>query len=259
MKRYGQHFLEPVWADRLVAALRPQVEDRFVEIGPGTGALTLRLARHVAELTAVEIDPAMIAALRPRVPPNVTIVQADFLDFDLVEATARGPVRVAGNLPYNASSPILFKLLETHRRHGGLIDAALMVQREVAHRIEASPGTRDYGILAILVQVHADVQRVLTLPPGAFRPAPKVHSAVVHLAFRPPAVPLADDLMFEELVRSIFMQRRKMLVNALRPFAEVRGVDPSEALERAELDPQRRPETLTLGELARLSAWFVPS
>lgn len=258
-KRYGQHFLQAPWAERLVAAIQPQPIDRFLEVGPGPGALTLRLAPQVAELTAVEIDPEMVAALAPRLPSNVRLVEADFLQFDLAPLLESGALRVAGNLPYHVSSPILFKLLKAHKRSGRLSDATVMVQREVAERMEAPPGGRDYGVLAILMQVHADVRRVLTLPPGAFRPAPRVHSAVVHLAFRPPAVPLADDLIFEEMVRALFTQRRKMLLNALRPFAEIRGVAPAAALAAAEIDPRRRPETLHLAELARLSGEFVAS
>ena len=256
-KKFGQHFLEPAWADKLVEAIAPQPQDRFLEIGPGPGALTLRLAPLIHHLTAVEIDRDIVALLRPRLPPNVAIVEADFLDFDLLSFTRGGDVRVAGNLPYNASSPILFKLLAAHRAHGGLTDATVMLQREVTDRLQATPGTREYGVLAILTQLHADVHRVLTLPPGAFRPAPKVHSAVVRLLFRPPTVSFADYSGLEAMVRSMFMQRRKTLANALRPFAASRGWTPAAALAAAGVDPRRRPETLQLVELARLADVFV--
>jgi 16S rRNA (adenine1518-N6/adenine1519-N6)-dimethyltransferase len=261
-KRFGQHFLEPAWADKLVEAVAPSADDDFLEIGPGPGALTLRLAPRVRRLTAVELDRDMIAALHPRVPANVTLVTADFLEFDLASLVGRAPLRVVGNLPYNVSSPILFKLLrdagacppELQRRAtGGIRDATLMVQREVAERIEGSPGTGDYGVLAILVQRHAGVRRVLTLPPGAFRPVPKVHSAVIRLDFRPPEVPVRDEQVFEQMVRSIFTQRRKTLANALRPFAEIRGVEARTVLAAARIDGVRRPETLSIAELARLS------
>jgi 16S rRNA (adenine1518-N6/adenine1519-N6)-dimethyltransferase len=255
-KKFGQHFLEPAWAERLVQAIDPQPADRFLEIGPGPGALTIRLAPKVAHVTAVEIDPAMIAALAPRIPGNVTLVQADFLDFD-VRAAAAGPTRVAGNLPYNVSSPILFRLLAAFRAGAPLTDATLMLQQEVAERLQARPGTKDYGVLSILVQLHADVQRRLSLPPGAFRPAPKVHSAVVSLRFRPPAVHLADEPAFESMVRSMFTRRRKMLSNALAPFAEGRGADAAGVLEAAGVDPRRRAETLQLEELARLADAFA--
>jgi 16S rRNA (adenine1518-N6/adenine1519-N6)-dimethyltransferase len=255
-KKFGQHFLEPAWADRLTDVIAPRAADRFLEIGPGAGALTLRLAPRVDRLTAVEIDAAMVEALTPRLPRNATLVHADFLEFDLGAFTAAGAVRVAGNLPYNVSSPILFRLLAGHRSRGGLIDATIMLQREVAERILAQPGTRDYGVLSIFVQLHADVRRLLTLPPGAFRPAPRVQSAVLGLTFRAPAVALADEPLFEAMVRSMFTQRRKVLGNALASFAEGRGLAAREALDRAGVDPRRRPETLQLAELARLSEAF---
>ena len=258
-KKFGQHFLEPAWADRLVEAIAPRSGDRFLEIGPGRGALTSRLAPRVAALTAVEIDPQMVDALAHRVPSNVTIVGADILEFDISAAAGGSKVRVAGNLPYNISSPILFRLLAAHRACGCLVDATLMLQREVAQRIRASPGSRDYGVLSILVQLHADVRPLLNLPPGAFRPAPKVHSAVVALAFRGPAVALSDEALFEGMVRSMFTQRRKMLGNALSGFAEQLGWAASDALTRADIDPSRRPETLQLTELARLAEVFGSS
>jgi 16S rRNA (adenine1518-N6/adenine1519-N6)-dimethyltransferase len=258
-KRYGQHFLQPAWADRLTQAIAPRANQDFLEIGPGSGALTLRLAPRVGHLTAVEIDRELIAELTPLLPPNVTLIQQDFLDFDLAAVTGAGPVRIAGNLPYNVSSPILFKLLRTHRGGGRLIDATLMLQREVADRLQASPGSRDYGILAILTQLHADVRPLLTLPPGAFRPAPKVHSSVVGLTFRAPSVRLTDEPLFEAMVRSMFTQRRKMLGNALSRFGDERGLPSSTALSRAGIDPRRRPETLQLEELARLAETFVAS
>jgi 16S rRNA (adenine1518-N6/adenine1519-N6)-dimethyltransferase len=264
LKKYGQHFLEPQWADKLVAAIAPQPGDRFLEIGPGPGALTLRLAPRVAHLTAVEVDAGMLELLGPKLPANVTLVHGDFLDFDPASLDP-GPLRVAGNLPYNVSSPILFRLLDLHRsgaRATGLtglrlLDATVMVQREVAERIEAKPGGGDYGPLAILVQLHADVRRLLTLPSGAFRPAPKVRSAVVALRFRAPAVAVRDEAAFTAMVRSMFTQRRKTLSNALRRFAEARGAGAGPALAEAGIDPRRRPETLQLEELARLADFFA--
>ena len=257
-KHFGQHFLQPVWADRVVQAIDPRSTDRFLEIGPGPGVLTERLAPRVAHLIAVELDRDMVAALRPRLPSNVSLVEQDFLDFDLSQAGSQ-QLRVAGNLPYNVSSPILFKLLRARREGVALADATLMVQREVADRIEGSPGTKDYGTLAIFVQLRAIVRRVLTLPPGAFRPIPKVHSAVLRLDFREPEVTMKDEATFEHLVRSIFTQRRKTLLNALKPFAEERAISPRVAVAAAGVDGSRRPETLQLAELARLADVFVSS
>ena len=269
-KRFGQHFLEPAWADKLVAAIEPQAGDRFLEIGPGPGALTLRLAPRVAHLTAVEIDRDLAADLAPRLPANVDLVVADFLQMDLGPFAASGALRVAGNLPYNISSPILFRLIEVFRNsskpatpeprvpspEARILDATLMLQREVADRLEAEPGTGDYGVLSISVQLHADVRILLTLPPGAFRPPPKVHSAVVRLTFRPLDRPPRDERLFEAMVRSAFTQRRKTLANALASFADARGMRAGRALEAAGIDPSRRPETLNLAELTRLSDTF---
>ena len=258
-KRYGQHFLQGAWADKLVTAIAPAPDDWFLEIGPGPGALTLRLARYVAHLTAVEVDPEMVSELRPRLPGNVDLVQQDFLNFDLgsLAADTGGGLRIAGNLPYNAASPILIKLLAARRSGVRLSDATLMLQREVADRIEGQPGTKAFGTLSIFTQLRADVRRLMTLPPGAFRPTPKVHSAVLRLEFREPSVSLIHEPTFEALVRSIFTQRRKTLANALRPFAEARGIDPRDAIARAALDGTRRPEALQITDLARLADVFT--
>jgi 16S rRNA (adenine1518-N6/adenine1519-N6)-dimethyltransferase len=255
-KKFGQHFLEAAWADKLVAAIDPKPDDRFLEIGPGPGALTLRLAPRVEHLTAIELDDEMLAALAPKAPTNVTLVRGDFLEFDLASLRPALPLRVAGNLPYNVSSPILFRLVEAHRTLGGIPDATIMVQREVADRIVAGPGSKEYGVLSILLQLHADARRVLALPPGAFRPAPKVHSAVVRLEFRPPAVAVDDEAAFTAMVRSMFTQRRKTLANALKPYADTIDRSAAEALAAAGIDPTRRPETLTLPDLARLATAF---
>jgi len=256
-KKYGQHFLQGAWADKLVAAIEPHGDERFVEIGPGPGALTVRLAPRVAHLTAIEVDHEMVQALEAKRPVNVHLIHADFLDVDLSTISDGQPFRVAGNLPYNVASPILFRLLTAYRATGLPLDATLMVQREVADRITAAPGTGEYGVLSIAVQVHCDVRRVLALPPGAFRPAPKVHSAVVHFRFRPPAVAIADERAFEAMVRSMFTQRRKTLLNALGSYSASRGVEARDALASAAIDPRRRPETLQITELARLADYFA--
>lgn len=213
----------------------------------------MRLAPRVRQLTAIEVDRDLAARLRPQLPPTADIVVADFLTVDLAPLLAAGPVRIAGNLPYNISSPILFRLLEASRQFDGLIDATIMLQLEVAERLVASVGTSDYGVLTILTSLSADVTRVLTLPPGAFRPMPRVRSAVVRLTFRPARVPVSDLPLFERLVRTVFTQRRKILLNALRPFAESIGRDAAASLSAAGIDPGRRPETLTLQEFARLA------
>ena len=254
-KRFGQHFLEPAWVARLIAAVAPASDETFIEIGPGRGALTAPLAERAGKVIAVELDRDLAATLAPRVPPNVRLVQANFLDVDLPQLLQgeHTPVRVVGNLPYNVASPILFRLLDTADEGRLLRDATLMVQREVAHRIVAAPGGGDYGALSIQVQLVADVERVLSLPPGAFRPPPKVHSAVVQLRFRPPRVDVGSRDVFERVVRGLFLQRRKTLANALKPVAASFGHSSLDVLQKAGLDGGRRPETLSLEDIARLS------
>lgn len=254
-KRFGQHFLERAWVDKLIASLNATPEDSFLEIGPGRGALTKPLAPHVREIVAVEIDRDLAAALPAELPSNVRIVQGDFLDVNLdtlLQDTSL-PARVVGNLPYNVSSPILFKLLDAADEGRRFSDATLMLQKEVVDRLAATPGSVDYGTLSLQVALLADVERVLTLPPGAFRPPPKVTSAVVRLRFHPPAADVGDRKTFERIVRGVFLQRRKTLANALKPVAASLGRSAPELLERAELDGSRRPEELSLAEMARLS------
>jgi 16S rRNA (adenine1518-N6/adenine1519-N6)-dimethyltransferase len=254
-KRFGQHFLEPAWVTKLVDAIDPQRDDTFLEIGPGRGALTRPMALRVAHLIAVEIDRDLAAALPGRVPGNVTVVQGDFLETGLAQLLrdVPHPVRVVGNLPYNVASPILFKLLHSADAGRVLGDATVMLQKEVADRVAAGPGTAAYGALGIQVSLLADVERLLVLPPGAFRPPPKVTSAVVRLRFTPPAFDVGNLAVFERLVRRLFQQRRKTMANALRPVAESLGRTSSELLAGAAIDGGRRPEELTLAELARLS------
>jgi len=254
-KRFGQHFLERAWVNKLIAALGTAPDDTFLEIGPGRGARTRARAPHVARIVAVEIDRDLADALPANAPPHVRVVTSDFLHVDLDELLRDEPlpVRVIGNLPYNVASPILFRLLHEARHGHRFRDATLMLQKEVADRIMADVGSADYGVLALQVGLLADVERILTLPPGAFRPPPKVTSAVVRLRFRPPPVDVGDPVVFERVVRGLFLQRRKTLLNALRPVADSFGKDAGSVISRTELDGNRRPQTLTLAEMGRLA------
>ena len=265
-KRFAQHFLEAAWVTKVVAAVGATQDDTVLEIGPGRGAITLPLAAQAGRVLAIEIDRDLAAGLDADKPGNVTVVCGDFLSLDLSRVLEEwlgsppGPghrVRVVGNLPYNISSPILFRLLDFAATTGGLSDATLMLQREVADRLTARVGTGDYGVLTIQTAVHADVKRVLALPPGAFRPQPRVQSAVVRLSFRPSTIAISDHAAFVRMVRTMFTQRRKTLLNALKPFAAERSTDAGAALNSAGIDPKRRPETLTMAELAELARWFV--
>ena len=254
-KRFGQHFLEPAWVAKLVDSLSPAADDVFLEIGPGRGALTKALAARVGRVIAVEIDRDLAAALPGLVPPHVRVVEGDFLDADLsaVLAGERRPVRVVGNLPYNVASPILFRLLHAADEGRFFSDATVMLQKEVADRLVAAPGSAEYGSLAIQVAMLADAERLLTLPPGAFRPPPKVTSAVVRLTFRPRVTDVGDPEVFERIVRGVFLQRRKTILNALKPVADALGRSAPDLIERAGVDPQKRPEELTVLDMARLA------
>jgi len=255
-KPFGQHFLEPVWVAKVIRAIDPQPADRFVEIGPGRGALTRPLLERVTSVQAFEIDRDLAAALGAT--SKLTLVEGDFLDTASQLAGERShPLRVAGNLPYNVASPILFKLLELHASGVPLVDATLMLQHEVADRLVAPPGGKAYGVLSILVQHTADVERLLSLPPGAFRPAPRVRSALVRVRFREPRPPADDPALFAALVQAIFTRRRKTLANALLAFPLSSRLSPGAALARAAIDGRRRPETLAVSELVRLAGAFA--
>jgi len=263
-KRFGQHFLEPAWVEKVIRAIDPKPNELFIEIGPGYGALTGPLAARAKAVTAYEIDRDLAADLRAAALPNLTVVEGDFLQQSpspLVPSPLT--VRVAGNLPYNVASPILFKLVQQYRifTANGLPfgDATVMLQREVADRLIASPGTKEYGVLSILIQHNAGVEMVLKLPPGAFRPAPKVRSALVRLRFHPPDPPVKDAATLEALVQAVFTRRRKTLANALLAYGGRQSAradphpTPDSALAAAGLDGRRRPETLTVAEFARLA------
>jgi 16S rRNA (adenine1518-N6/adenine1519-N6)-dimethyltransferase len=257
-KRFGQHFLESVWVDKVIRAIDPQADDVFLEVGPGRGALTRPLAARSKAVIACEVDQDLAAALQAAAPANVTVVEGDFLQSRWLEVERpRGRFRVAGNLPYNVGSPILFKLGEIHANGPQFADATLMLQREVAARLTAVPGTRDYSVLTVLIRHRADVERLLSLPPGAFRPAPTVQSALVRLRFHAPEPAPRDDATFVGLVRAIFTRRRKTAANALLAFAPASQLAPSLALQRAGIDGSRRPETLTIPELVGLADVFA--
>jgi 16S rRNA (adenine1518-N6/adenine1519-N6)-dimethyltransferase len=256
-KRFGQHFLEPAWVAKVVDRIRPAEGDVFLEIGPGRGALTHPLSARARRVVAFEIDRDLAAHLRAEALPNVSVVEGDFLEAtagSILDAT--GPVtglRVAGNLPYNVGSPILFHLMALARDGLPVVDAVVMLQREVADRLTAAPGTPDYGVLTILIGRRAYAERVLSLPPGAFRPPPRVQSALVSLRFHAPEPPALDEAGLTAMVQAIFTRRRKMLSNALVAYSPAASFGPLEALEAAGLDPRRRPETLRPAEVVALA------
>lgn len=252
-KRFGQHFLAPAWVAKVLAAIDPGPADTFLEIGPGPGALTRGLAARAAAVTAVEIDRDLAARLRAENVPRLRVVEGDILATDLTALDLPAGTRIAGNLPYNISTPILFHVLDSQRRAGLFADATFMLQKEVADRLAASPGSGDYGPLTIFTALGARVRRLLTLPPGAFHPAPKVTSAVVRLTFLQPGERPAVPAAFEPMVRALFSARRKTVANGLRGPAAAAGVSPAAALARAGLDPGQRPERLSVVDLLALA------
>ncbi len=244
-RRFGQNFLvDPGAIAAIVAAVDPRPGDTVVEIGPGLGALTGPLARAAGELHVIELDRDLASTLPARLPgAALNIHQGDVLRFDFDRLPP--PLRVVGNLPYNISSPILLRLVDIADR---LRDAHVMLQREVALRIAADPGTGDYGRLSVVLQYRFEVEHLFDLGPHAFRPAPKVHSSVVRLQPRPATRPRArDEHAFSRVVQAAFSQRRKMLRNTLR------GLFDEARLAALGVDPAARAETLEVSDFIRLA------
>lgn len=249
----GQHFLrDRAVARAVVDVVRPTAADLVVEIGPGEGALTGELAGRAGRVIAIEIDRELVATLRGRFP-GVEVLEADARtwDYGLLARPPGGRVLVVGNLPYSTGKPILMALVTARR---AIDEMALMLQREVADRLAAPPGSKVYGSLSVLTQLSCDVRVAFRVLPGAFRPPPKVESAVVHLTvLSGPRVPLADERRFVLVVRGAFAQRRKMLANALAGSLGVPVETVRRAAEDAGIDPNRRAETLGIREFADLA------
>ncbi len=250
----GQHFLrDPAVARAIVDLIVPGPNDLVVEIGPGEGALTGELERRAGRVLALEVDAALVARLRERFP-RVEVLETDARRWPYggLAAPPGGRVLVAANLPYSVAKPILQSLIAART---AIHEMALMLQREVAERVAAAPGGRTYGTLSILTQLYSDVRVALRVPPGAFRPPPKVESAVLHLRVLPrPRVPLADERRFAGVVRAAFAQRRKTLANALAGSLGIATDQVRAAAEAAGIDAGRRAETLTIPEFAALAS-----
>ncbi len=252
--KLGQNFLhDPQAIQRIVAALGDCSEETVVEIGPGRGAVTRALAAQTAHVLAVELDDNLAAGLRANFPPErVTVVHQDVLQFDFAAASKRAGHRLAvvGNLPYYITSPILLKLAASL---ASIDRAVLMMQREVAGRVAAEPGSRDYGLLSVTAQIYGSVEKLFTLPPGAFSPPPQVHSTVIRWRFAPRFFSLGidDEVGFLSFVRQAFAQKRKTLANNLRA-AGIAPADIASAVASAGLDPQVRAEALSIERLAAL-------
>lgn len=244
----GQNFLRDDNISRkIIAAVDPQQRDVVLEIGPGEGALTKHLAPLCDKLIAVDIDSRVIERMKMMFGAEIEILHGDVLetDFGAIRERRRGDLlRIVGNIPYNITSPILFHILD-NRQH--IADATLMMQREVARRLVAKPGTKEYGILTVSCQIFADVKMLFDVSPNCFFPAPTVTSTVVQLRMLPaPRFPLADEQQFRRMVRGVFGKRRKTLRNSLAYV-----VDPVPVVTGFDLS--KRPEQLSVEELSALA------
>jgi len=252
----GQHFLRDRGIARsIVDLVHPTPLDLVVEIGPGEGALTGELAARAGRVLALEVDRALVPELRRRFP-SVEVIEADARrwDYATLGRPPGGRVLVVGNLPYSVGTAIATALVGART---AIDEMALMLQREVAERVAAPPGSRVYGSLSVFVQLRADVRLALRVPPGAFRPPPKVESAVLHVRTLPALrVPVHDEAHLTQIVHAAFARRRKTLANALAgglamPVEEVRRT-----IAAAGIDPGRRAETLTIDEFTALARRF---
>jgi len=246
-KHLGQNFLsDPSILIRIISAADLSSEDTIVEIGPGPGRMTRMLAERVKRLIAIELDHGLYQKLAGDFIAyrNVEIVHGDVLQFPF---EALDVFKVVANIPYYITTPIIFRLLDAKQN---LRSMTLTIQKEVAERIVAQPGGKAYGVLTIMVQYFAQTELKFIIPKEAFKPMPKVDSAVVHMKIlERPAVTVKDEKIFFRLVKTAFSHRRKTLSNSLKGLGE----DIREVMISAGIDPQRRPETLSLQEFARLS------
>jgi 16S rRNA (adenine1518-N6/adenine1519-N6)-dimethyltransferase len=247
-KRFGQHFLtDRSILRRIVEFAGVTANDVVFEIGPGRGTLTREIAAVAKQVTAIEIDKDLIPALRSEMPANVDIIEGDALEVEFPS----GPVRLVGNLPYNIATP-LFKRLIANR--GRIVNVTVMIQKEVAERLTAKPNTSDYGPLSVLVQYYANVTYGFTVPPGAFRPKPKVDSAVVRLDWKPN---VRDAQPFTDFVHQAFSLRRKKLVNnLLHMFPSLGREEILRRIANAGIEADVRPEVLSIDEFVRVYNQF---
>jgi len=259
-KKFGQNFLiDTTVLDRIISSAEITKEDCVLEIGPGIGTMTQYLAESAREVVAVEIDKALIPILEDTLSAynNVTVINDDILKVDInkiVEERNGGrPIKVVANLPYYITTPIIMGLFESHVP---LKSITIMVQKEVADRMQVGPGTKDYGALSLAVQYYAKPQIVANVPPNCFIPRPNVGSAVIRLTrYEEPPVQVKDENLMFRLIRASFNQRRKTLVNGLgnAPDLQVTKEQVAEALEKMGMSPTVRGETFTLEQFAALS------
>jgi 16S rRNA (adenine1518-N6/adenine1519-N6)-dimethyltransferase len=249
-KSWGQNFLgDEEILDHIARLAVEAPGERVVELGAGLGHLTARLVARGAEVVAVERDRDMAAVLRGELGDRVQLLEADAARLDYRGLARGGKLAVVGNLPYHLTSPILFGLLD----QADLVSRGVfLLQREVAERLAAAPGTKDWGLLSVLLQLRAHVSVERRVPPGAFLPPPKVESALLRVGFGPARAAVVDEARFRRLVKAGFAQRRKVLANALAAGRIAPDDALAAALASAGIDPRRRGETLTVEEWAAL-------
>jgi len=251
-KRFGQHFLhDPGVIRRIIDAVAPAAGERIVEIGPGRGALTWGLLERAQRLDAIEIDRDLARALEadPRAKRGLKVHVENVLDTDFLLLRGGGaPLRIVGNLPYNISTPLMFRLLA---QRAAISDMYFMLQKDVVDRMAAQPGGKEYGRLTVMLAAAAEVEALFDVGPGAFQPPPKVWSTIVRL--RPTANPrfeVGKEGVLRTLVTSAFSHRRKTLRNSLK------GLLTSEDIESCGIDPQLRPESLAPAQFGLLAAHY---
>jgi 16S rRNA (adenine1518-N6/adenine1519-N6)-dimethyltransferase len=255
-KRWGQHFLvDRNILNKVVRAAELEKGDVILEIGPGMGEMTLALARQVNKVIAVEIDRELVKILKEKTAdlPNIIVIEGDILKISFEELYRQGhqQLKVVANLPYQISTPLLFGFIESRDLFSTL---TLMLQREVAERMIASPGGKDYGPLSVFTQSVSDLSIKFYIKPSAFFPPPKVESAVIHMVWKErPLVRGEEEGWFKKVVKGCFGYRRKRLINALRHADLLLPEDLEKRIEKIGIDSQRRPETLTIQEFARLA------
>ncbi|NIR49989.1 ribosomal RNA small subunit methyltransferase A [candidate division KSB1 bacterium] len=249
-KSLGQNFLvDENIARKIIQALAPNPKDVVLEIGPGFGVLTKYLLPKVAKVIAVEIDTKLAEQLETEFPEfeNFHLIQADFLKIHLDEwvETHTGRFRILGNIPYHITSPVIFKVLELRER---IFDMTLMIQKEVAQRIVASPGTKDYGILSVVSQLYSEPDILFNVSRNVFRPKPEVASSVVRWLFSKKAFQIENEDVLDELIHGAFQQRRKMLRKSLKSIPEF-----AKKLNDVDFELEKRPEQLSPEEFVSLS------
>ena len=247
-KRFGQHFLhDPAVLQRIIHTIHPRPDEHLVEIGPGQGAMTQYLLADCGKLDVIELDRDLIPVLKNRFGDDsrFNLHQGDALKFPFCDLQTEQKLRVTGNLPYNISTPLLFHLME--HRHC-IEDMHFMLQKEVVERIVAAPGSKHYGRLGIMLGYYCQSENLMTIGPGAFRPPPRVDSAIVRLVPWPqPPVEVLDLALLSQIVNQAFSQRRKTLRNSLKKLLE------SAEISQLDIDPSERPERLSLSDFARLA------